>query len=127
MCCRRLLRLCLLDQCRLVLRLHSRLVLLRRCFDASTYVSLGVPLTSAPPIVDTKAVPLVSVVTTVDASPPTSQVPAVVSSGQTSGTVGPVASPPTPLVVIKQPESVRPYTGTTSYKAYKEYFERICL
>jgi len=92
-----------------------------------TYVSLGVPLTSAPPIVDTKAVPLVSVVTTVDASPPTSQVPAVVSSGQTSGTVGPVASPPTPLVVIKQPESVRPYTGTTSYKAYKEYFERICL
>ena len=44
-----------------------------------TYVSLGVPLTSAPPIVDTKAVPLASVVTTVDASPPTSQGPAVVS------------------------------------------------
>ena len=39
-----------------------------------TYVSLGVPLTSAPPIVDTKAVPLASVVTTVDASPPTSRV-----------------------------------------------------
>ena len=61
------------------------------------------------------------------ASPPTSQVPAVVSSGQTAGIVGPVADPPTPLVVIKQPEPVRPYTGTTSYKAYKEYFERICL
>ena len=28
-----------------------------------TYVSLGVPLTSAPPIVDTKVVPLASVVT----------------------------------------------------------------
>jgi len=92
-----------------------------------TYVSLGVPLTSAPPTVDTKAVPLASVVTTVDASPPTSQVPAVVNSGQTSGIVGSVASPPTPLVVIKQPEPVRPYTGTTSYKAYKEYFERICV
>ena len=92
-----------------------------------TYVSLSVPLTSAPPIVDTKAVPLASVVTTVDASPPTSQVPAVVSSGQTAGIVGPVAGPPTPLVVIKQPEPVRPYTGTTSYKAYKEYFERICV
>ena len=51
--------------------------------------------------------PLASVVTTVDASPPTSQVPAVVSSGQTAGIVGPVAGPPTPLVVIKQPEPVR--------------------
>jgi len=91
------------------------------------YVSLGVPLTSAPPIVDTKAVPLASVVTTVDASPPTSEVPAVVSSGQTSGIVGPVAGPPMPLVVIKQPEPVRPYTGTTSSKAYKIYFERICV
>ena len=37
-----------------------------------TYVSLGVPLTSAPPIVDTKAVPLASVVTSVGAPPPTS-------------------------------------------------------
>jgi len=36
-----------------------------------TYVSQGVPLTSATPIVDTKAVPLASVVTTVDATPPT--------------------------------------------------------
>jgi len=31
------------------------------------------------------------------------------------------------LVVVKQPEPIRPYTGTTSYKAYKEYFERICV
>jgi len=30
-------------------------------------------------------------------------------------------------VVVKQPEPVRPYTGTTSYKAYKEYFEKICV
>ena len=29
--------------------------------------------------------------------------------------------------MIKQHEPVRPYTGTTSYKAYKEYFERICV
>ena len=34
----------------------------------STYVSLGVPLTSAPPLVNTKAVP--SVVTTASAPPP---------------------------------------------------------
>ena len=92
----------------------------------STYVSLGVPLTSAPPIVDTKAVPLASVVTTVGA-PPTSQYPAVGSSGQTTGIVGPVAAPSAPMVVVKQPDPVRPYTSTTSYKAYKEYFERICV
>ena len=39
----------------------------------------------------------------------------------------PVAAPPAPTVVVKQPEPVRPYTGTTSYKAYKEYFKRICV
>ena len=39
------------------------------CADTrSTYVSLGVPLTSAPPLVNTKAVP--SVVTTASAPPP---------------------------------------------------------
>jgi len=37
-----------------------------------TYVSLGVPLTSDPPIADTKAVPLASVVTTVGVPLPTS-------------------------------------------------------
>ena len=92
-----------------------------------TYVSLRVPLTSAPPIIGTKAVPLASVVTTVGVPPPTSRDPAVESSGQTSGIVGPVAVPPALMVVIKQPEPVRPYTGMTSYKAYKEYFERICV
>jgi len=92
-----------------------------------TYVSLGVPLTSALPIVETKAVPLASVVTTVGAPPSTSQDPVVGSSGQTSGIVGPVVVPPAPMVVVKQPEPVRPYTGTTSYKTYKEYFERICV
>jgi len=39
----------------------------------------------------------------------------------------PVAAPPAPTVVVKQSEPVRPYTGTSSYKAYKEYFERICV
>ena len=44
-----------------------------------------------------------------------------------TGTVSLVAAPPAPTVIIKQPEPVRPYTGQSSYKAYKEYFERICL
>jgi len=44
-----------------------------------------------------------------------------------SGTVSFVAAPPAPTVIIKQPEPVRPYTGQSSYKAYREYFERICL
>ena len=92
-----------------------------------TYVSLGVPLTSASPIVDTKAVPLASVATSVSVPPPSTQVPVVGSLGQTSGMVGPIAVSPAPTVVVMQPESVRPYTCTTSYKAYKEYFERICV
>ena len=91
-----------------------------------TSVSLGVPLSTAAPIVDTKAVPLASIATSVSV-PPTSQESAVGSSGQISGMAGPVALPPVPTVVMKQPEPVRPYTGTTSYKAYKEYFEMICV
>ena len=94
----------------------------------STYVSLGVPLTSAPPLVSTTAVP--SVVTTASAPPPlppVSQDPGSGGPAPSSGTVSFVAAPPAPTVIIKQPESVRPYTGQSSYKAYKEYFERICL
>ena len=41
--------------------------------------------------------------------------------------VSSVAAPPAPTVIIRQPEPVRPYTGQSSYKAYKEYFERVCL
>ena len=73
----------------------------------ATYASLGAPLSSAPPVVDTKAVPLVGNPT---------QVSAVGSLGQTPGIVVPVAAPAAPTVVVKQPEPVRPYTGTTSYK-----------
>jgi len=78
----------------------------------ATYASLGAPLSSAPPVVDTKAIP--------------PQVSAVGSLGQTPGVVAPVAAPAAPMVVVNQPEHVRPYTGTTSYKQYKECFERIC-
>ena len=91
-------------------------------------VSLGVPLTSAPPLVNTKAVP--SVVTTASAPPPlppVTQDPGTGGPIPSSGTVSFVAAPPAPMVIIKQPEPVRPYTGQSSYKAYKEYFERICL
>ena len=73
----------------------------------ATYASLGAPLSSAPPVVDTKAVPLVGNPT---------QVSAVGSLGQTPGIVVPVAAPAAPTVVVKQTEPVRPYTGTTSYK-----------
>jgi len=89
----------------------------------STFVSLGVSLLSAPPIVDTKVVPAASVVTSTGA-PPTSKEPAGAGTGQSSATVVPAATPPAPTVVVKQPEPVRPYTCTTSYK---EYFERICV
>ena len=95
-----------------------------------TYVSLGVPLTSAPPLVSATAVP--SVVTTASVPPPSlppvSQDPGVGGPPPLPlGSVSSVAAPPAPTVIIRQPEPVRPYTGQSSYKAYKEYFERVSL
>jgi len=93
-----------------------------------TYVSLGVPLTSAPPMVNTKAVPLVATMASAPPPPPpVSQDPGTGGPIPSSGTVSFVAVPPAPTVIVKQPEPVRPYTGQSSYKAYKEYFERICV
>ena len=90
-----------------------------------TYVSLGVPLTSAPPMVDTKAVSSVATTASVPPSlPPASQDPGSGGLTPSSGTVSSVAAP---TIIVKQPEPVRPYTGQSSYKAYKENFERICL
>ena len=82
----------------------------------ATYASLGAPLPSAPPVVDTKTIPLVGNGTSASAPLPPTQVSAVGSLGQTPGVVAPVAAPAAPTVVIKQLEPVRPYTGTTSYK-----------
>ena len=87
-----------------------------------TFVSLGAPLSSAPPIVDTKAVPLTGVVAS--ASVPCSQRSAVGSVAQTPSVTVPV--PAAPTAVVKQRKPVRPYMGATSYKACKEYFKRIC-
>jgi len=78
-----------------------------------TYVSLGVP-----PMVDTKAVSIVA--TTASAPPPlppVSQDPGTGGPIPSSGTVSSVAAP---AIIVKQPEPVRPYTGQSSYKAYKE-------
>jgi len=93
-----------------------------------TYVSLGAPLTSVSPSVNTQT--MSSVVTTATVSPslpPVSQDPGIGDPTPSSGTVNFGAGPPAPTVIIRQPEPVRPYTGQTSYKSYKEYFERICL
>jgi len=32
-----------------------------------------------------------------------------------------------PIVVVKQPQPTKPYTGQTSWKQYKEYFTRLAL
>ena len=95
-----------------------------------TYVSLGVPLTSTTPSVSATAVP--SVVMTASAPPPpplppVSQDPGIGGPPPPLGTVSSVAASPAPTVIIRQPEPVRPYTGQSSYKAYKEYFERVSL
>ena len=89
-----------------------------------TFVSPGVPLASAPPLVDSKIAPVNGIVSVAGPLP---QGPAVGSTGQTLDATVPAAVPAAPTVVVKQPEPGRPYTGAASYKAYKEYFERICL
>ena len=92
-----------------------------------TYVSLGVPLTSAPPLVSATAVPSVVTTASLPPLPPMSQDPGMGGPTPSSGTVSFVAAPPAPTVIIRQPEPVRPYTGQSSYKAYKKYFDRVCL
>ena len=74
---------------------------------------------------DTKAVS--SVATTANDTPPlppVSQDSGIGGPTPSSGTVSSVAAP---TIIVRQPEPVRPYTGQSSYKAYKEYFERVCL
>ena len=87
-----------------------------------TFVGLGAPLPFAPTPMDTKCLPLNRAMSAADIS--SLQATARENLGhlgqQTSGVLA------APTVIIKQPEPVRPYTGATSYRAYKEYFLRIC-
>ena len=85
-----------------------------------TFVGLGTPLSYVPPSVDAKSLSLSGVVTAPCVSLPQP------STGQTSGTAQPITASVTPTIIVRQPEAVRPYSGTTSYRAYREYFERIC-
>lgn len=52
-----------------------------------------------------------------------------VASSVTSGDVKSRAVLPAveaPVVVVKQMEQVKPYNGTSSHRAYRDYFERVC-
>jgi len=69
------------------------------------YVSLGVPLTSAPPLVSATAVPSVVTTASLPPLPSVSQDPGTGGPIPSSGTVSFVASPPAPTVIIRQPES----------------------
>jgi len=82
--------------------------------------------------VTTVSVP--SVVTTVQALPVVTSVsapPVATTSSAVSTSVAPVANdtaaPAAPIVVVKQPQPMKPYTGQTSWKSYKEYFTRLAL
>jgi len=73
-----------------------------------TYVSLGVPLTSVSPSVNTQTTSSVATTATVPPSlPPVSQDPGIGGPTPSSGTVNFVAGLPAPTVIIRQPESVR--------------------
>jgi len=53
------------------------------------------------------------------------------TSSAVNTSVAPVANvtaaPAAPIVVVKQPQPTKPYTGQTSWKSYKEYFTRLPL
>jgi len=59
----------------------------------------------------------------VSAPPAVTTVQAAMSSVSTSVAAAPAA----PIVVVKQPQTTKPYTGQTSWKSYKEYFTRLAL
>jgi len=73
---------------------------------------------SAPPAMTTVSVP--PVMTTVQAT-----------TSSVSTSVAPVATvtaaQAAPIVVVKQPQPTKPYTGQTSWKSYKGYFTRLAL
>jgi len=61
----------------------------------------------------------------INSVPPTS-VQLGANTASTSTTTSPVATPTIPSVVVKQLTQPKPFNGTSSWKAYKEYFERVC-
>jgi len=69
-------------------------------------------------------------VTSVSVPPAVTSVsaPPVVTTVQATTSVATVtAAPAPPIVVVKQPQPTKPYTGQTSWKSYKEYFTRLAL
>ena len=79
-------------------------------------------VSAVPPVVTSVSAP--PVVTSVSVLPAVTTVQATTSSVSTS--VAPVvtvtAAPAAPIVVVKQPQPTKPYTGQTSWKSYKENF-----
>jgi len=85
-----------------------------------TFVALGTFQPYVPPPIDAKIVSLSGATFSVDL---------VRQRNETLQTPGVGVSLPVvataPTVIIKQPEPVRPYNGSTSFKAYREYFGRV--
>jgi len=84
-------------------------------------------VSAVPPVATLVSAP--SAMTNVSVPPAVTTVQATTSSVSTS--VAPVATVTAalaaPIVVVKQPQPTKPYTGQTSWKSYKEYFTRLAL
>ena len=48
-------------------------------------------------------------------------------TAQTSAGSASIQTTSAPVVIVKQPQPVKPYSGQTSYKGFKEYFARLAL
>jgi len=84
-------------------------------------------VSAVPPVATLVSAPPVA--TSVSILPAVTTIQSATSSVSTS--VAPVATvtgaPAAPIVVVKQPQPTKPYTGQTSWKSYKEYFTRLAL
>ena len=49
------------------------------------------------------------------------------ATAQTSAGSASIQTTTAPVVIVKQPQPVKPYSGQTSYKGFKEYFARLVL
>ena len=49
------------------------------------------------------------------------------TTAQTNAGPASIQTPSAPVVIVKQPQPVKPYSGQTSYKGFKEYFARLAL
>ena len=92
----------------------------------ATYPSVIVNM--PPAITSTMEIPAFKTLETehITAAAPAQSKP-VDATAKTSAESASIQTTSAPVVIVKQPQPVKPYSGQTSYKGFKEYFARLAL